>query len=119
MLTTNEIAARLNARVLHSGDGTFVEIDRVYFSDKMSRLLAGADDRTLLVSHLTHAQLVKAAALVDAPAICLLNDIRPDESLIDAARQHHKFLMVSPWELDTTLSRLSGEGISIQNGEVE
>jgi len=112
----SEIAAKLGARVLTRGPmgaqtaGNAilddVEIKRVYAGDKMSDLLNAASSDTIVVTHLNNQQLIRAAELMDIPAICLLHGIVPDDDFIKALGRIGTILMSSPYGMFETCGHL-------------
>lgn len=102
----DELADRLGARVVTpEGDGSRV-VERVYAGDRMSDLLNHAGATTLVVTNLATAQLVRAAALMDASAVCLLNGVVPGPELLAAAASSGTVLLVSPFDMFETCGRL-------------
>lgn len=82
------------------------EIDRVYAGDRISDLLDQATERTLLVTNLAGAQLMRLAELMDVPAICLTGGHTPDGEMVELARLHGTSLVVSPVGMFETCGRL-------------
>ena len=102
----DELARRLGAKVVTpEGDGSRV-VERVYAGDRMSDLLNQAGATTLVVTNLATSQLVRAAALMDASAVCLLNGVVPGPELVGAAASSGTVLIVSPFDLFETCGRL-------------
>jgi len=83
-----------------------VEIDRVCAGDAVSHLLNGASAGALIVTHLTGQTLIRAVALLDAPAICLVNGADPGPAMVEMAATNGTTLMVSPVDLFETCGRL-------------
>ncbi len=102
----SELAKAIGARVLTpEGDGARA-VERVYAGDRMSDLLNHAGATTLVVTNLATAQLIRAAALMDASAVCLLNGVVPGPELVGAAASSGTVLLVSPFDLFETCGRL-------------
>ncbi len=105
-LTLDTLAKALGARILTaSGNGPRI-IERVYAGDRMSDLLNHASATTLITTNLATAQLVRAVALLDGSAVCLLNAIVPEPELLRAAASSGTVLMVSPFDMFETCGRL-------------
>ena len=81
-------------------------VSRVYASDCMSDILDHVDDTTLLVTNLSHAALVRVVELMDLPAICLLNGVEPEETMVSSAARHGATVMVASEPMFETCGRL-------------
>jgi len=107
-VTLGELASGIGARVLTAAPGAARVVERVYAGDRMSDLLNHASATTLVVTNLATSQLVRAASLMDAAAVCLLNGVVPDPALLSAAASTGTALIVSPFDLFETCGRLYG-----------
>ena len=108
MVSLKKIAETLGARIFaHSEIAESAAIEQVYAGNRMSEILNEASAGTLLISNLANPHLLKVAALMDAPAICLVGGAEPSTDLIEAADKHMKLLMVSPDDMTETCRRLS------------
>jgi len=96
----------ISAKVLTSGGTPDAEIKRIYAGDRVSDLLNQGDAETLLVTNLTGVHILRAAELMDVPAICLLNGVSPETELITAAERNTVVLLVSPYDMFETCGRL-------------
>jgi hypothetical protein len=102
----DELARRIEARVLAPGGRPQAEITRVYGGDRMSDLLAQATESTLLVTALANAHLLCVAELMDAPGICLVGGSEPAPELLAAAARTGTALLVSPAAMAEVCRRL-------------
>jgi len=105
-VTLDSLAKALGARILTADGGGPRAIERVYAGDRMSDLLNHASPTTLIATNLATAQLVRAVALLDGSAVCLLNAIVPGPELLRAAANSGTVLMVSPFDMFETCGRL-------------
>jgi hypothetical protein len=101
-----QLAKAIGAAVLTPGRGAAVESDQVYAGDRISDLLNAAGESALLVSNLASNHLIRVAELMDVPGICLVSRQRPDEAMLEAAKEHGTLLMVSPVGLFETCGRI-------------
>jgi hypothetical protein len=92
--------------VLTAALGSGRAIERVYAGDRMSDLLNHASPATLVVTNLATSQLIRAAALMDAAAVCIVNGVAPEPALLAAAKATDTALIVSPFDLFETCGRL-------------
>ncbi|MFA5865044.1 MAG: hypothetical protein WC975_10210 [Phycisphaerae bacterium] len=100
------LARNIDAKVFSRGRPMNVEINRIYAGDRISDLLSQAPHRTLLVTNLASAQIMRVAQLMDISGICLLNNITPEPEIIQIALEHQTLLMVSPLGMFETCGRL-------------
>ena len=105
-MKTDFLAERIGAKVLRGSASGPVEIQRVYAGDRMSDLLNQVSDTTLLVTNLSNSAIIRIVELMDVPGICLLNGVKPETGLLDAAEEHGTVLMVSPDGMFETCGRL-------------
>ena len=105
-MNVHELAQHIGAELLLPGRVQSVEIQRVYAGDRISDLLNHVSDNVLLVTNLSNTGLMRVIELMDVPAICLLNGVTPEESLVNAAREHGGALLVSPDGMFETCGRL-------------
>jgi len=75
------------------------EIKRVYAGDRISDLLSQGGPETPFVTNLTGVHILRAAELMDVPAICLLNGVSPEPELITAAERSAMTLLVSLYDM--------------------
>jgi redox-sensing transcriptional repressor len=91
-----DLANDIGARIITPGRPEGTEIAKIYAGDRVSDLLNEASDQTLLVSNLASVQMLRVAELMDVPGICFVNDVEPDQDVVDLARQNGTLLLVSP-----------------------
>ncbi|MCX7702575.1 MAG: hypothetical protein N2234_00510 [Planctomycetota bacterium] len=99
------LVQKIGAKVYCGADNN-VEVERIYASDRVSDLLSEASDKTLLVTNLTGSQLLRAASLMDVPAICLLNGVSPETEMVKVASEKGIVLVVSPLGMFETCGQL-------------
>jgi hypothetical protein len=102
----DELARLIGARVVVAGRAADGTIDRIYAGDRISDLLTHASPTTLILTNLSGNPLVRAAELMDVPALCLVSDRAPLPATMAAAEAHGVCLMVSPVGLFETCGRL-------------
>ena len=102
----NELAEKIEAKVVRPGRSNGIEITQIYAGDKMSDLLYEASDTTLLVTNLVNTQLARIAELMDVPGICLLNDTAPEPELVISADERGTAIIVSAAGMFETCGRL-------------
>jgi hypothetical protein len=100
------IAVLIEARILPVGAGADREISRVYAGDRISDLIAQASPKTLLVTNLANAQLVRVAQLMECPGICIANGADPGPEVTAALSAGGTTVLVSGVGLFETCGRL-------------
>jgi hypothetical protein len=105
-MNLQDLAARIEARIVVRGRAADARIDRIYAGDRISDLLSHASDSTLVVTNLTGPQLIHAAELMDVPGLCLVSNQSPEAGMLAAAGAHGLCVMISPADLFETCGRL-------------
>jgi hypothetical protein len=105
-MNLEDLAGRIGAQVVAKGRAADIGVDRIYAGDRMSDLLNQASDRTLIVTNLASALLIRVAELMDVPGVCLVGGQHVTPELLEAARLHGLFVMVSPHDMFETCGRL-------------
>jgi predicted transcriptional regulator len=100
----------LNARVLCGNELLEQEVKSICGSDLMSDVLASDKELALLLTGLTHCQVIRTAEMIDIKAIVFVRGKRPDDSLIDIARDRGIPLMVTQYPLFEACGLLYREG---------
>jgi redox-sensing transcriptional repressor len=101
-----DLADRIGARIVTAGKPDGTEIANIYAGDRVSDLLNEASDSTLLVSNLASVQMLRVAELMDVPGICFVDDIQPEEDIVELAEANSTLLMVSPVGVYETCGRI-------------
>jgi hypothetical protein len=108
-----ELAHHLRASVAtHSAVADRVQIVRIFAANRISELLCGAAPDTLLVSDLANPHLLQVALLLDAPGLCLASNVALPAGLVEAADQHGKVLLSSPFSLQEPCCRARNHGLA-------
>jgi hypothetical protein len=80
-----EIARRLDTRILQPTMAASGGADTVVASDRMSDLLEHATSTTLIITSLATSQVLDVAELMDAPAICITTGDSPPADFLGGA----------------------------------
>ncbi|MCL5733976.1 MAG: redox-sensing transcriptional repressor Rex [Actinobacteria bacterium] len=105
-LSLEDLAGRIGARIIVSGEQCTTTVDKIYAGDRVSDLLQEASDRTLLVTKLANLQIVRVAELIDVPGICFVDGTNPSPEIVDMAQNNGTLLMVSPLGIFETCGRI-------------
>lgn len=111
-MTIKRIAEILKAEVILDADTLDFEVESVCSSDLMSDLLHfSTKNKSLLITGLTNAQVIRTADIADIKAIVFVLDKRPDKDTIALAREKKITLLVSPLSRFSACGRLYSEGL--------
>lgn len=111
-MTIKRIAEILKAEVILDADTLDFEIESVCSSDLMSDLLHfSRRNKSLLITGLTNAQVIRTADIADIKAIVFVLDKRPDKDTVALAREKKITLLVSPLSRFTACGKLYSEGL--------
>ena len=108
-----EVARHLHASLAtHAAVAGGVHIGQLFAANHISDLLCGAAADTLLVSELANPHLLQVALLLDAPGLCLASNVALPPGLVEAANEHGKVLLSSPFGLHETCCRAISHGLA-------
>lgn len=82
-----EVVTLLNAEILCGEDRLDTEIHTACGSDMMSDVLAYVKDQSVLLTGLLNPQVVRTAEMMDMLCIVFVRGKRPEQSVIDLARE--------------------------------
>ena len=108
VMKMTDLIRQIGIKVLTSGAMPDAEIKRIYAGDRISDFLSQGGTETLLVTNLSGGHILRAAKLMDVPAICLLNGISPEPELTTAAERNGIVLLVSSYDMFGTCGRFYG-----------
>lgn len=109
-MTVLDIKNLLNAQVLCCEDFLSKEVHTACGSDMMSDVLAFVKDQSVLITGLCNPQVVRTAEMMDMVCICFVRGKKPDESIIELARDRGIVLLA------TDLRMFPACGILYENG---
>jgi len=88
-----EVKEALNAQLLSGEDQLDKEVDFAFSSDLMSDVLAFVNKRTLLLTGLNNAQVIRTAEMADLSAIVFVRNKLPGQDIIELAEENDMVLM--------------------------
>ena len=86
-MNLRQISEILKADVLLGQESLDIEINMVCGADLLSDVLAFTKPDSLLLTGLTHPQVVRTAEIAEVSAVCFVRGKRPPEETIELARQ--------------------------------
>jgi predicted transcriptional regulator len=96
----------LDAELLSGENFIDKEVDCAFSSDLMSDVLAFAGKRTLLLTGLTNAQVIRTAEMIDVSAIVFVRNKKPTNDIIELAKENNIILMRTSHTLYTASGKL-------------
>jgi len=110
-----EIKEILDAVIISKSDSFDINIMRAYCADLMSDVLAFSITNSLLITHLTNAQVIRTAEVADIKAIVFVQGKRPDIETIAMADRKKIPLLVTDLSMFDTCGRLYEKGLRSQS----
>ncbi len=95
-MNLRQISEILKADVLLGQESLDIEINMVCGADLLSDVLAFTKPDSLLLTGLTHPQVVRTAEIAEVNAVCFVRGKRPPEETIELARQRDLPLLCTP-----------------------
>ena len=106
-----EIKSILNAKVLCCEEKLDVEVTSACASDMMSDVLAYVKNEAVLITGLCNPQVVRTAEMMDMKCIVIVRNKKPDEVILDLARQKGIVVMSSELRMFEAAGRLYTAGL--------
>ena len=109
----NEVRELLDAEVL-AGEGAVgsVEVEKAYASDLMSDVLAFSSPAALLITGLTNIHIFRTAQMLDIPAVVFVRGKKPDDKLLELAKEANMPILVTQMSMFESSGRLYGNGLA-------
>ena len=106
-----EVVTLLNAEILCGEDRLYTEIHTACGSDMMSDVLAYVKDQSVLLTGLLNPQVVRTAEMMDMLCIVFVRGKRPEQSVIDLAREKGIVLLSTEMRLFVACGILYTHGL--------
>lgn len=110
-MKVSEIAAILNAQIVCGADKGGLEIDSAFGSDMMSDVLAFVNDRSVLLTGLVNAQVIRTAEMMDMPCIVFVRGKKPTEEMVELAAERGIVLVTTELRMYETCGKLYMAGL--------
>jgi predicted transcriptional regulator len=102
----------LNAEVLCGEDRLDMEVASACGADLMSDVLAFVKDQGVLLTGLLNPQAVRTAEMMDMCCIVIVRGKRPDQQLIDLARERGIVMLATAESLYASCGKLYQNGLT-------
>ncbi|MDL2254638.1 hypothetical protein LJC49_11365 [Ruminococcaceae bacterium OttesenSCG-928-I18] len=106
-----EIYDVLQAELLTPGADLDREVYAACGSDMMSDVLAYVKDAAVLITGLNNPQVVRTASMMDMVCIVFVRGKRPDQTILDLAKQMDIAVLATDKTMFTTCGLLHGCGL--------
>lgn len=106
----SEIVTLINGEIVVGDLSLDLDIKYGFSSDLMSDVLAFVEGETILLTGLNNAQVVRTAEMLDVRVIAFVRGKRPNQEVIDLARESGMVIMTTQHTLFAT------SGILYKNG---
>ena len=110
-MTIDEIKELLDAEVLCCKDNVGNTVDSACGCDLMSDVLAYVKDQAVLLTGLVNPQVVRTAEMMDMHCIVFVRGKKPDESIIELARDRDIVLMTTQDTMFASCGKLYEKGL--------
>ena len=88
-----------------------LEVDNAFGSDMMSDVLAFVKDQPVLLTGLCNPQVIRTAEMMDIMCLVFVRGKRPDEKMIELARERGICLLATPHTMFTACGILYKAGL--------
>ena len=106
-----EVVSLLNAEILCGAEHLDTEIHTACGSDMMSDVLAYVKDQSVLLTGLLNPQVVRTAEMMDMLCIVFVRGKRPEQNVIDLAREKGIVLLSTDMRLFVACGILYTHGL--------
>lgn len=110
-MTAKDVQKILGARVLTGEEYLDREINSACGSDMMSDVLAFSKDHSVLLTGLCNPQVIRTAEMLDIVCIIFVRGKKPDESIIEMARERGLIVMETGHRMFSACGMLYKEGL--------
>ncbi|TKG96003.1 serine kinase [Puteibacter caeruleilacunae] len=86
-MKVSNIIKELNLSVYGGDNGLDNEVDGGYVSDLLSDVMGNAEESQIWITLQTHRNVMAIASLKDLAAVILVNDLKPDEDMLEQANE--------------------------------
>lgn len=110
-MTINEIQKSVEAELIDGTGRDDVEILSACGADLMSDVMAFVKDQVLLLTGLINVQVIRTAILMDIQAICFVRGKRPNQEMIEMAKENGIVLLSTKLPMFLACGRLYESGV--------
>jgi len=112
MMEIKKIVEILNAKIVGCKEIEDINVEYGFSSDLMSDVLTLREDNILLITGLANIQSIRTAELSDIKAIVLVRNKKPNEAMIQMAKESNIALILCNYSMFKTSGLLFQEGLT-------
>lgn len=116
-MTVEKIKELLSAQVICGEESLSRDVHTACGSDMMSDVLAFVKDQAVLLTGLVNPQVVRTAEMMDMCCIVFVRGKKPDDSIINLARERDIVLLCTTYEMFTSCGILYRNGLRGGSGK--
>ena len=94
-MTIHDMVRVLNAKVLRGADKLETPVSTACCSDLMSDVLAFVDEKTVLITGLTNAHVIRTSEMLDLKCLVFVRGKIPTEDILDSADEQGLVVMTT------------------------
>lgn len=113
-MTIRDILPTVEGEVLTGNDLLDMEIKSACGSDMMSDVLAFVKDQSVLLTGLVNPQVVRTSVMMDMKCIIFVRGKKPDDSVINLAKDKGLVIICSKLRLYEACGRLYKLGLGVR-----
>lgn len=106
-----EIAKKINGRVITATSNGSMTYDMAFASDLMSDVLTLKDDHVLLITGLANMQTIRTAEMSDIHCVVFARNKKVSPEMIELARENDIILIECRYSMFKTCGLLYGSGL--------
>jgi len=107
----SDVKKLLKAEIIFGDHKLDMPVQAAAGSDLMSDLLTGPTAGVLLLSGLNNLQVIRTSIIAGIAALVIVRGKRPDQDMINQARDHDLPVLSTPFTMYTACGRLFREGL--------
>lgn len=111
-MTIADVKRLLNAEILCGEEYVSKDVHTACGSDLMSDVLAFVKDQSVLLTGLCNPQVIRTAEMMDIICICFIRGKKPEENIIELAKDRGLVVMTSPLRMFEACGELYANGLS-------
>jgi hypothetical protein len=110
-MTIQETQKSIEAEIVADTGRDGIEILSACGADLMSDVMAFVKDQVLLLTGLINVQVIRTAILMDIQAICFVRGKKPNQEMIDMARENGIVLLTTKLPMFLACGKLYESGV--------
>ena len=110
-MTIKQVMETLDAELLTPEADLTREVHAACGSDMMSDVLAFVKDQAVLITGLLNQQAIRTAAMMDMVCVVFVRGKKPDEAILEAARENGIAVLTTEHRMFTTCGLLYQAGL--------